>query len=164
MHQSVMDWMTRTVAAYDLAAGSVLEVGSWNCNGTVRGLFTGPYWGVDMIANDGVDQIVVPGGPLPDGPYDVVVCTEVLEHDARPWVTMREMARVLAPGGHLLVTARGYDERGCYEVHGAPEDYWRFTPDALRFMAQDIPDLYLITAERDPEFPGAFLQAVKAGA
>jgi SAM-dependent methyltransferase len=162
MHASVMAWATRRVAELDLSHGSVLEVGSWNCNGSVRPLFTGEYWGVDMIPNDGVDELVIPGGPLPGSDYDVVVCTEVLEHDERPWVTIAEMARVLKPGGHLLVTARGYDERGCYEVHGAPEDYWRFSTGSMRIMAQDA-GLYLIEVEQDPEFPGVFLTAVKPG-
>ena len=158
-----MTWCAHTVASYNIANGSVLEVGSWNVNGTVRGLFDGGYLGVDINEGDGVDELVTVGGPLPGGPYDVVVCTEVLEHDERPWRTVAEMARVLRAGGHLLVTARGYDERGCYELHNLPIDYWRFSPDALRFMAEDA-GLYLITVEHDPQFPGAFLHAVKPGA
>ena len=43
--------------------------------------------------------------PLPDGSVDVVLCTEVLEHVPEPIAALREMARLLKPGGRLLVTA-----------------------------------------------------------
>lgn len=42
--------------------------------------------------------------PVPDGSFDVVLCTEVLEHVPDPLATMRELVRVLAPGGTLLMT------------------------------------------------------------
>ena len=157
-----MAWATRRVNELGIGSGTTLEVGSWDVNGSVRPLFTGDYWGVDIHHGPGVDELVTVGGPLPGDGYDVVVCTEVLEHDEKPWRTIAEMVRVLKTGGHLLVTARGYDERGCYELHNLPIDYWRFSPDALRFMAEDA-GLYLIEVERDPEFPGAFLTAVKPG-
>jgi ubiquinone/menaquinone biosynthesis C-methylase UbiE len=37
--------------------------------------------------------------------FDVVLCTEVLEHVPRPIEAIQELARVLAPGGTLLLTA-----------------------------------------------------------
>lgn len=43
--------------------------------------------------------------PVPDGSFDVVLCTEVLEHVPDPLSTIRELVRVLAPGGTLLITA-----------------------------------------------------------
>lgn len=43
--------------------------------------------------------------PVPDGSFDVVLCTEVLEHVPEPMKAVRELARVLRPGGRLLVTA-----------------------------------------------------------
>ena len=43
--------------------------------------------------------------PVPDGSFDVVLCTEVLEHVPRPIEALQELARVLAPGGRLLLTA-----------------------------------------------------------
>lgn len=42
--------------------------------------------------------------PFDDGSFDVVVCIEVLEHLFAPLDAVREMARVLRPGGLLIVT------------------------------------------------------------
>jgi SAM-dependent methyltransferase len=43
--------------------------------------------------------------PEPDASFDVVLCTEVLEHLPNPLEALREFARLLRPGGHMIITA-----------------------------------------------------------
>ncbi len=43
--------------------------------------------------------------PVADASFDVILCTEVLEHVPRPVEALAEMARILRPGGRLLITA-----------------------------------------------------------
>lgn len=43
--------------------------------------------------------------PVEDHSFDVVLCTEVLEHVPEPISALKEFARVLRPGGRLIVTA-----------------------------------------------------------
>lgn len=43
------------------------------------------------------------GLPLPDESVDIAICSHVLEHLPRPEFTMNEIARILRPGGMLLV-------------------------------------------------------------
>lgn len=43
--------------------------------------------------------------PVPDASFDVILCTEALEHVARPIEALAEMARIVKPGGRLLLTA-----------------------------------------------------------
>lgn len=70
--------------------------------------------------------------PIRTDSVDTVLCTEVLEHvpDAAPMV--QEMARVLRPGGRLLVTVPFVQP-----LHELPGDYHRFTPAALRRYAEE---------------------------
>lgn len=70
--------------------------------------------------------------PLPDRRFDAVVLTEVLEHVRRPVPTLTELARVLRPGGRLLVTVPFV----C-ELHEEPYDFYRYTPYALRSMLEE---------------------------
>lgn len=43
--------------------------------------------------------------PLPSAVFDLVVAWDVLEHVQDPVAVLREIARVLRPGGHALITA-----------------------------------------------------------
>ncbi|HRF46157.1 MAG TPA: class I SAM-dependent methyltransferase [Anaerolineales bacterium] len=59
---------------------------------------------------------------IADGTYDSVLCLEVLEHVPDPFKAMREMGRVLRPGG-LLVLSVPHLSR----LHDLPHDYYRYT-------------------------------------
>ncbi len=64
--------------------------------------------------------------PVAPNRIDAVLCTQVLEHVANPDIVVKELCRVLKPGGALYLTApQGWCE------HQAPHDYFRFTSFAL---------------------------------
>jgi ubiquinone/menaquinone biosynthesis C-methylase UbiE len=42
--------------------------------------------------------------PFPDASFDIVVCTEVLEHTVAPERVLRELMRVAAPAGRVVVS------------------------------------------------------------
>lgn len=44
----------------------------------------------------------------PDAAFDLVVCTEVLEHCQEPKTVLRECVRVLKPGGFLILSSPNY--------------------------------------------------------
>ncbi|KAB2835845.1 MAG: class I SAM-dependent methyltransferase [Candidatus Brocadia sp.] len=43
--------------------------------------------------------------PVPDSSFEVILCTEVLEHTPEPIEALREISRILKPGGRLFLTA-----------------------------------------------------------
>jgi predicted SAM-dependent methyltransferase len=43
--------------------------------------------------------------PVPDESFDVIVCTEVLEHVPRPIEALQEMVRIVRSGGRIFLTA-----------------------------------------------------------
>ena len=50
------------------------------------------------------ETTVLPAIPHPDAAFDVVVCTETLEHVSDARATLREIRRVLRPDGRLLLS------------------------------------------------------------
>ncbi|HWE26104.1 MAG TPA: methyltransferase domain-containing protein [Myxococcales bacterium] len=66
---------------------------------------------------------------LPEASFDLVICTQVLEHCADPWKAMREMHRILRPGGHVVVSAPHV-----WFFHPHPTDHWRFTQQGLAHL------------------------------
>lgn len=69
--------------------------------------------------------------PIRSKAMDTVLCTQVLEHSREPARMMAEMARVLKPGGYLILTAP--QEWG---LHQEPHDYFRFTCYGLMYLAE----------------------------
>ncbi|HJU56720.1 MAG TPA: methyltransferase domain-containing protein [Pyrinomonadaceae bacterium] len=70
--------------------------------------------------------------PFRDEAFDVVLCTEVLEHMHTPALALLELRRVLRPGGKLLLTTPF-----AFPIHYAPTDYYRFTRFGLTHLLDD---------------------------
>lgn len=72
--------------------------------------------------------------PVPDASFDVVLCTEVLEHVPEPIRAVREMARILRPGATLLLTAPlgAFLHQEPYHFYGGYTPHWyrKFLPEA----------------------------------
>jgi len=89
------------------------------------------YVGIDVGLPSSAD-VLSAGQQLPfhDASFDVVLCTQVLEHDPHPDWTVREAHRVLASEGTLILSTHGV-----WFKHGKA-DYWRWTDDGLRKILQ----------------------------
>ncbi|UWZ40601.1 class I SAM-dependent methyltransferase [Dactylosporangium roseum] len=68
--------------------------------------------------------------PVPDGTFDGVLSTQVLEHVADANAYLREAFRLLRPGGTLVLSTHGV-----WEEHGG-QDLWRWTADGLALQAE----------------------------
>jgi SAM-dependent methyltransferase len=99
----------------------------------VAGMFAAMF-GAGELAAGAVHAATVQGDalhlPFPDGAFDRVVCAEVLEHLPDDVGAMRELARVLRPGGTMAVTVPRFGPELINwalsdEYHGVPGGHVR---------------------------------------
>jgi SAM-dependent methyltransferase len=91
------------------------------------------YVGVDVVQTPSADLVgTVEALPVDDGAFDVVLCTQVLEHCDDPAKAVAELRRVTAPGGRVLASTHGVQV-----YHPSPVDYWRWTHEGLRKLFTD---------------------------
>lgn len=76
--------------------------------------FTGDVQRLDMVADES---------------YDSAICIEVLEHLPEPGRAVATMARILKPGGVVVISVPHLSR-----LHDVPHDYFRFTEYGLRYL------------------------------
>lgn len=77
--------------------------------------------------------------PMEADQYDAVLCLAVLEHVPRPWDAVREMLRVLKPGGTLFAYVPFLSPY--HAMPGYYGDYFRFTEDGIRALCEHFVDV-----------------------
>jgi SAM-dependent methyltransferase len=92
------------------------------------------YTGVDYLTENSQPDIVASALDLPleVQSFDTVVSTELLEHVPDPLRALREMHRVLRPGGYLILSTPMYWPR-----HEIPHDYFRYPYDGLLYLIKE---------------------------
>jgi SAM-dependent methyltransferase len=121
----------QTRSAIADAAGRLLDVG---CGERPFECYRPPavtaWTGLDVPENAGADvHGYAESMPIADDSFDFVLCTEVLEHVSEPAQVIKEVARVVRPGGHVFLTTPLY-----WPLHEEPYDFFRFTPHGLRHL------------------------------
>lgn len=106
MHPEAYAFIQDQVSGLTMPGLRILEIGSYDVNGSVRPLFTGcaRYVGIDLRPGPGVDLVCAAKDYDGAGAFDVVVCCETLEHDPDPQATIASAWRALLPSGLLLLT------------------------------------------------------------
>lgn len=123
------------LATHGRRGGRAIDVG---CGGQpFRAAVEAPgmvYHSMDAMPQPGIttDFLCPIDGPLPEAlvalpPFDLILCTEVLEHVADWNAAWTNLASLLAPGGTLIVTCPFF-----YPLHEEPYDFFRPTLHAIR--------------------------------
>ncbi len=134
VRRQLLDRDLETVAHH--LRGRVLEVGGLR---NARGHFRFPRqlcqrWVLfDLDARRAKPDVCGDAHALPfgSGQYDCVVGCELLEHLEDPSQALREMHRVMKPGGSLLLSIPFL-----YPQHADPYDFQRFTEHGLRTLIE----------------------------
>ena len=163
MHDSVLEWVGQALMPADVKGCRVLEVGSYDVNGSVRPTILAlepiSYTGVDQSAGPGVDRVVGATELVETfgtGSFDVVISTEMLEHVVEWKPIIVELVNVLAPGGLLVLTTRSVG----FPYHPYPVDTWRYTVEAMQQILVAA-GLVMRDLVSDGQAPGVFAIARK---
>ena len=79
--------------------------------------------------------------------FDIIICTEVLEHTLNPFNAVKEIYRILKPGGICFATTP-YN----FRIHGPLPDCWRFTEHGLRELFKDFKSVEITSIEDSQRF------------
>jgi SAM-dependent methyltransferase len=121
------------VAAARWGAGRTLDVG---CGAQPYAPLFADYTGLEYDLRRYAQTVPAVCGsalelPFAANSFDTVFSSQVLEHVPEPWRMLEEMARVLKPGGYLILSAPHI-----WGLHEVPHDYFRFTCYGLEYLAQ----------------------------
>lgn len=137
IRSNVVSFMKHCSAFYAKSPGVLLDIAPQDHEGarpffpdyiTVNTLDINPKSGCDFIADICQHNLQIAGSS-----FDFVVCTEVLEHTLNPFDAVREIGRLLKPGG-LLFGSTPFN----FRIHGPLPDCWRFTEHGLRALLKDF--------------------------
>ncbi len=101
-----MALMDQVIEKYGLRGATVVDMGSYDVNGTYRSLFSGgKYIGVDIIPGPNVDLLVDSEEWRKIENVDAVISGQTIEHVADIPAFMSAIDRILKPGGILCIIA-----------------------------------------------------------
>ncbi len=137
IRENVSKFVSEGAGRYDKDGARVLDVAPQDHEGaapyfqkaTVETLDIDPKSNATYVA----DLCQNNEATIPSGYFDVVVCTEVLEHTLQPFDAVNELERILKPGGVALVSTP-YN----FRIHGPLPDCWRFTEHGLRELFKNF--------------------------
>lgn len=140
MHPSAMESMAKMLERVKQPSLKVLDVGSYNVNGTYRTLietYGWQYLGIDIMPGSNVDRVVKPYNfDFPDNSFDIIISGSTMEHVEKPWLWIPELARVLRPGGLLAILTHWQ-----FPLHRHPVDTFRYLPDGMKVLFDETKSL-----------------------
>lgn len=97
------------------------------------------YIGSDISPGPGVDIILnLHEIDLPSESVGTVILCDTIEHVEYPRKALSEIYRILKPDGILIITSVML-----YNIHAAPNDYWRFTPEGFKSLLSEFESSYV---------------------
>lgn len=112
--------------------GKILNAGS-GVSRKLDGLFDGKLTNQDIFDEPGIDIVSsIEHIPVKNNYFDSAICNAVLEHVPDPVAVVKELYRVIKPGGHLYACIPFMQPE-----HMNPGDFTRYTKDGIQKLMTD---------------------------
>ena len=149
IRENISSFLSNQANVLDSEAIKLLDIAPQDYVGAREYFRNSKIFTADIDASSGADFIldICKNNKeiIESGYFDVIVCTEVLEHTLDPFSATKEMHRMLKEGGTLLISTP-FD----FRIHGPLPDCWRFTEHGLKEMLKDF-DIVDINPLENPE-------------
>ena len=134
--KGLYEWLDQQIAAMPPGANLVLNIGA---GGAV-------FQKIQKIDAEKILQVDIDPDRKPDivadacdmnmfadRSVDAIFLIEVLEHINQPWLAVKELHRILKPGGKIFVTTPFI-----FPIHDRPYDFYRYTEYGLAYLFNDF--------------------------
>jgi SAM-dependent methyltransferase len=149
VRKPLVDWLR----GHDVTGARILDVGAGELPYAQLLAPAAEIVAFDVPANPHADlHGTIDAIPVADAAFDVVLCLQVLEHVPDPPAAVRELRRVVRPGGRVLASTHGV-----YPFHPNPDDLWRWTHQGLERLFRTNAEWSSVTVR-----PGAGTAATTA--
>jgi len=137
MHENSKLLFTQFAKEYFCPGLRVLEIGPDSCPSSYQAAVGGnnvEWHTLDLSESSEMTYSATTeySFPISDSSYDVVLSGQVLEHVRKPWIWIKEVARVCREGG-IVVTISPVS----WPYHEAPVDCWRAYPEGMKALYED---------------------------
>lgn len=151
LRKNVSDFVARCAEKYDKKGAVVLDIAPQDHEGAKPYFIKAKVETLDLDEKSGATYIadITDNNKkvIPSEHFDFVVCTEVLEHTLQPFDAVKEIRRILKPGG-LVFASTPFN----FRIHGPLPDCWRFTEHGIRALFKDFELIELEELDTDGRF------------
>jgi SAM-dependent methyltransferase len=151
IRKNVKDLILETSSNFDKLENLVLDIAPQDHEGVKEFFVKSKIKTLDINPNSNCDYICDlcenNSDIIDDNLFDVVFCTEVLEHVSNPFNAVNELLRITKKGG-VVVTSTPFN----FRIHGPLPDNWRFTEHGLRELFKNFSEVNITPLNDDDRF------------
>jgi SAM-dependent methyltransferase len=151
IRNNVNDFISRQANILDSDSIKLLDIAPQVHEGASRFFLKSQVLTADIDPNSNANYIIDicqnNEGILATETFDVIVCTEVIEHTLNPFSAIKEIYRLLKCGGILLMSTP-FD----FRIHGPLPDCWRFTEYGIRVLLNEYEIIEIKALDNEDRF------------
>lgn len=134
MHDNSLHLFNKHAAGYFKPGMRVLEIGATTTDSAYKQALASKDFRWDTLDLQGFPGVTYVATsdyayPIAENSYDIVLAGQVIEHVKMTWLWMKELKRILVPGGRLITIGPN-----SWPYHEAPVDCWRIFPEGMQAL------------------------------